>query len=844
MNKHSAVVKLWIASLAVVTMAACSGDGEMGQGSQPVQPPNPAIGAPFVNSFTVKNPKTKQEGKAVDANEGDSVVLTWNVTGAKTITITQATKKDLKLDGVKGNSGSVTVEGLRADETFKLVAENANGDQASAEVKVKFKKKAATIDHFTATPQEISAGENTKLCWLITDASTKAKVEVEKAGFGVIYPANTLGAPETPGTEPTTVTVQKLLLVSTPAAPTTTPPADPYGQKKEETQKAEPKEVCIDDDPAETATYTLKVADGGEPVTKVLEVKVKETPVTFDIAFVAQPSQLAGADEVTLTWRVLPDDAKVSIDHGVVKDGEAKGEIKVKVSETTTFTLTATKGKQSLSRMVTVTVGGRVGGKVTARLLTPSVFAGESVKIAVSAENPAAKLNVYSPRGDTAKFTADGATLTITDAVSGNYVVEADGVLSNPVAVEVRQLETKDTTAWNGLGQRGLGFSIVGNASKTAQVTLTSFVGEAKNSSVPFDFGKGFAEKTKMHADYMTRFAPYVVNAVTFSPKGRAFAGMTGGILYSDNRGASWNILDILPAYDTSYKYKDNEESHPGCFGTTRKGTKSFSASIWLVNVLEVCDLAYDNGADGKDRLLMATDFGVFYIDGVEGHITDPANKAHALQGTLKKDSALFGKVVNRIVITKVGDQKVVVAAASDGVYINTKRGDANAWQQIDKAGLKDPVNAIAVSGTTIYAGTDKGLFASSGLDAASTFLSQGVSKDAVAIKALAVDDASTLYVGTDKGLKIGRACGESFVDVAPSIGSVRNIATASEGGRSAVVLTSDKGLFSSVGVAGTTDGCGVLAKTPAKQPDAPKDPQRPTTTGPGTTTPTPNRPS
>jgi hypothetical protein len=831
---------------AATLLAACS-DGQMSQ-RPGVNPSESAKNPLAINSFLAQdasNPDSKSAAKEVTIDEGKGVFLSWDVTGAKAVEITHKSTQR-KVDKVDGLKNKTTVEALKADETFILTAEGSDGARVQAQVTVKVRKREIKIN-FAAKPQEIRAGETSDLCWKIEGVTPKAKVSIIDDEKKEVYPGNTI-----PDGEPSATSVQKLILA---AAIPSAPPADGYGKKpteepkKEEPKTEEAKEVCVPASPTKTTTYALTVKDGEKTASQETKIEVKPAPAQIHITFTAQPTRLSGAGETTLSWRVMPEDATVEIDHNVTKDDKANGEKKVSVSETTTFTLTAkTKDDQTKSQAVTVTIGRTVGGKVTAQLLTPSVFAGESVKIAVSSENPAAKLNVYGPRGDAAKFTADGATLTITDAVSGSYVVEADGVLSNPVAVDVRQLEAKDIGAANGLGVQGLGLVITGDAnSKAAQVNLTSFAANSKDTSVAYDFGKAFADKMKTHADYMAKFAPYKVNAVVFSPKGRAFAGMTGGVLYSDNSGASWNILDVIPAYDTSYKFKDKEESHPGCFGSTRKGTKSFSASIWMVNVFEVCDLAYDEGTDGKDRLLMATDFGVFYIDGVEGRIKDPANKAHAMQGTLKKDNALFGKVVNRIVIAKAGDQKVVVVAASDGVYVNSQRGDYKAWKQLDAAGLKTAgsVNAIAVSGGTIYAGTDKGLFKSSGLDVTSIFSQVTIAAEPVAVKALAVDaaDPSIIYVGTDKGLKLSRNCSASFVDVAAPVGAVRNIATATEGGRSAVVLTSDKGLFSSIGAAGTPGSCAAtrpVADTPKESEKPTTSGQRPSpaTTGPGTVKP------
>jgi hypothetical protein len=316
-------------------------------------------------------------------------------------------------------------------------------------------------------------------------------------------------------------------------------------------------------------------------------------------------------------------------------------------------------------------------------------------------------------------------------------------------------------------------------------------------------------------------------------------------------------MLDPMPLYDNSGKYKSTEESHDGCFGAKRKGTKNMGgegAVNPLVNVVEVCDVAVLAGADGADHLIVATDFGPFYYTDVDKRIADCdakttpnntcGNRTYAMQGGTK-DNVLFGKVVNRLATAKSGDSTIVIAATSDGVYVNSAKGDPKAWQQMDKAGLSGAVNAVAVSGATIYAGTDKGLFKSSGLEASSTFLpvtvhSTASAAETVAVKALAVDatDLSTLYIGTKTGLKVARGCTTTVADVAADVGEVRNIAAASEGTQTVVAVASSKGLFVSVGTAATSSACSATA--PAKE-----DPVKPgnvagsgTVAGPGTTPP------
>lgn len=845
---RTARTTLWTLGCLALIMAACS-DGEMtkAQVDPGVAKPIPVV----INSFKVEDALAPKDAPKTDADEpptinaGGIVKVSWDVSNAQKIAITDS--KGRFLSNVVGLKDSTESDPLTANETFTLTAEGADGSKAQKTATVVVRKKEIKVISFTAEPKEVRAGDATTLCWRISDPAAPVTV---KAGDEAIYPGNDVPEPtptetptsDVPSSEVTVTTVSKAMRFLLKGADTpVAPPADGYAAPADTTTIAPPTEVpevcTLTHKPTQDTTYTLTVMDGDvEAARQEVSVTILPEPATI-AAFEAQPDQLSGPGEVTLTWRTTPSDVTVSIDHGVTTNDKAEGEKKVQVTDTTTFTLTAT-GKDGKSKIQTVkvTLPSAADRRVEAKVLTPSIFAGETAKISITHGNASGKVSVVDALGRTPAFTTAAGVVSITGATAGStsYTIDIDGERSNPVTVEVRDLMQHDRGAWNGMALQGLGVVVAGSSSKTAEIGLASLLDFTRFSSVKYDFGKNFAEKMKSpdHASYLSNFAPYTVHAMVISSKGRAIAGVTGGLLYSDDTGASWKVLDVIPAYDTSYKYKDAEESHTGCFGVKRTGTKSYSATIWMVNVFEVCDLAYDEAAAGKDRLLIATDFGVFYIDGVEGRIKDPTNKANAMQGTLKKDNALFGKAVNAITIAKSGDATVVVAGAIDGVYVNAKRGDYKSWQQIDKAGMKGAVNTVVVSGTTIYAGTDKGLFKSNGLDASATFTQVSIATDPVAVKALAVDaaDPATLYVGTSKGLKLSRDCAGSFADVTADVGEVRNIATAADSGRSAVALTSQNGLFTSVGVAGSAGSCSGMRPSPTT--DTPKEPATPATTG------------
>ncbi len=898
-----------VVSVAVLVLAACS-DGAVHK--RPViDGSSPAVSAPKINAFTIKDASdsSAKDGDSAQITSGGSVFVTWDVTGAKSLEIARLNAKS-KLAAIQDPTGKSQVDGLTADETFELTAYGDNATMDQRRVTVKVVKKDIKILSFVSKPAKIKAGDTAQLCWTISDSTAKVAV---KANGEEIYPGNQMPADQPPAdgynpstptiapttppadstgapTKPTSSPVLKALSLMLSATITPdTPPADGYATPTTApvttpapAPVSDAKEVCdLTVTPADTTTYTLSVKDGDKEVaTQDAKVEVEAAPVQFNIAFVAQPTQLSVAGPVTLTWRVTPDDAKVDIDNGVTTGDKANGEKSVTVSQTTTFTLTATtKDGQSQTKTVTVTVGRSATGFVTAKLLTPTVFAGESAQIAVSTDNTTGKLTILDPQGNEAKITQQSGTVTISSPVSGAYTATVDGVPSNPVALEVRSLAQNDVGNWGGIALKGMSLSIVGAGStkvtkdnETVKLGMASLLlgQDSMNFAAksPVDFGAMFGSETHFHGDYVSKiFSPFAVNAVVFDPKKpkRVYAAVSGGVLYSDNNGGSWDIVDLTPLYDSG-KYRDQAESHSSCGNIVRNGSKS-AGKNWLVNIVDVCDLALDYDAAGNDRLLIATDYGVVYIDGVDGRINNRNDETHFMQGRTN-DNPLFGKVVNKLALMKSNNQTTVIAAASDGVYINAQRGDPKAWKPLNAAGLKSAgvIYSLAVSGSTIFAGTDNGLFSyntadtnaqwmgltpvplpqvqpkadtSSTTTTAPTTPTAPSAPKGIAVKAIAVDasDPATLYIGTDKGIMVSRDCGASAITVTSDVGAVRNIATTTDGRQSAVVLTSAKGLFSSVGTSGKAGTCGApIPLTADNTPTTQPPPQ--TGNGPGTVKP------
>ncbi|MGZ5453920.1 MAG: hypothetical protein ACXW2R_06940 [Candidatus Aminicenantales bacterium] len=114
----------------------------------------------------VKHPPTITSFTAAPTtiHTGEASVLTWNVTGATTLSINQG------VGTVTGATGTRSVSPT-ATTTYTLTATNADGTR-TATATVTISLVTPTIDSFTATPASIKLNESSTLSWAVTDATT------------------------------------------------------------------------------------------------------------------------------------------------------------------------------------------------------------------------------------------------------------------------------------------------------------------------------------------------------------------------------------------------------------------------------------------------------------------------------------------------------------------------------------------------------------------------------------------------------------------------------------------------------------------------------------------------
>lgn len=103
-------------------------------------------------------------GGATEVQAGESVMLSWELKNAATVSISATPGGDL--EGVSGNSGTVSSGPLDQPTTFKLTATGADGSRVSSDA-ITIQVRGIRISSFTATPAMISPGESSTLEWSV-----------------------------------------------------------------------------------------------------------------------------------------------------------------------------------------------------------------------------------------------------------------------------------------------------------------------------------------------------------------------------------------------------------------------------------------------------------------------------------------------------------------------------------------------------------------------------------------------------------------------------------------------------------------------------------------------------
>lgn len=305
---------------------------------------------------------------------GESSTLSWEVTGADSVTI----------DGVTVDATGTMEVNPVSTTTYTLVATNRRGvTEEEVSIGVRQPDDAPLIAAFTADPQQIPVGGNSVLSWDVAGAdyiriSPVIGTVPEAAGSRIVAPASTtvynLIAGNGYGVVDASVTVtvgdedgSGLPVIATFSAQ---PEGIELGESSTLSWSVEgATDITISPEigavgsegsqtvaPAATQVYTLRATNAQGTATRNTTVHVREDPSSAPLIarFSASPATVAAGGVTTLSWFVVGADS-VTIDQGVGAVS-SEGSTSQQVDETTTFTLTATNAGGQSSASVTIQV--------------------------------------------------------------------------------------------------------------------------------------------------------------------------------------------------------------------------------------------------------------------------------------------------------------------------------------------------------------------------------------------------------------------------------------------------------------------------------------------------------
>jgi uncharacterized cupredoxin-like copper-binding protein len=316
------------------------------------------IGAPKV-TFTA-NPTT--------VSSGGSTTLTWKVTGATTI--------KLGHDSVAA-TGTREVTDITSSTTFTLTATNSAGvTEATAKVTIGASGKPV-ITTFGADNDFLESGESATLEWYVTNADSVSINQgigtVGTYGSETVSPDSTTTYTLTATNSAGTSTMQVTVTISSDGKPVindfyASPINITTGQTSTlhwnvagaDTIFIDPGIGAVDASGTETVlintttTYQLSATNENGTTTATATVNYSTVDLPEIEAFSVNPSTIPAGSFATLSWEVSNADT-ISIDNGV-GTVQPTGSTSVNPVATTTYTITATKGSQSVTDTVQMSV--------------------------------------------------------------------------------------------------------------------------------------------------------------------------------------------------------------------------------------------------------------------------------------------------------------------------------------------------------------------------------------------------------------------------------------------------------------------------------------------------------
>lgn len=444
---------------------------------------------------------------------GSAATLIWETEGALGVAIEPTV-------GLQPPSGSVEVHPIAT--TSYTLSIRSNGETVSSQVTIEVEGGPPRIESFTATPRTVQPGESALLEWTTINA-TRVRIEPDVGdqavnGSAMVSPEVTttyrLIATGDVGTAAQEVTV----VVASGNQPfirsfTATPQSVAAGAEVTlEWETLNTDSVTINPDvgaqsangsvivtPAQTTVYTLSAVGPGGNGSASVTVNVAMSGDPRILLFTVTPSTIAPGGTARLAWET--DNATgVRIDPGIGAQ-QAKDQIDVSPTDTTTYILTAIGTDSEITAEVTLTVADPNAPLVTSFTAQPqAIVEGGSTTLTWTTQNADTvdiepgvgtglnangSIQVSPTQTQTYTLTANGAngeataTLQITVSPAPPQV---NSFTAQPASIVAGQMATlswqtvgaTEVTIDNGIGVQPPNGSVMVSPAQNAQYLLTA----------------------------------------------------------------------------------------------------------------------------------------------------------------------------------------------------------------------------------------------------------------------------------------------------------------------------------------------------------------------------------
>jgi hypothetical protein len=242
------------------------------------------------------------------------------------------------------------------------------------------------------------------------------------------------------------------------------------------------------------------------------------------------------------------------------------------------------------------------------------------------------------------------------------------------------------------------------------------------------------------------------------------------------------------------------ESERPSCKGSIQKGNPANT----FVNMNQFCDIIVDS-SDGGERVIAASDNGVFYLDDVDNFAKNKGKDGKCWQGMsdvkCSTPNELSGVVVHAL--ASYGGR--IYAGTAKGVYVSDNRGES--WAEFNGSDISSSqaVYALAVDGENkrLYASGPDGLFITALSDTADWKKAANLT-DSGNVYSIALDPTQngTVYIGTASGVYVSRSFGENWANVSDTMGGAKKVfevAVGKNGSKVGIYAATEKGAYSSI---------------------------------------------